>query len=333
GLAGLKGMQACTRLPQLGGSVPLARPLLETWREETVAYCREHLLDPVVDPSNADTTFFRNRLRHELIPSLQGYNPRVKEVLLRMASSLAGDQAFLEEAAQAAWDAGSPSRGEGYSSFDREAFLRLPVSLQRRVLRRMVADLRPELRDLDFETVERAAGFFREPPATFHMDLVDGLDLDTQLGWVILHEHGVEPRMEQWPCLPAGTSVSLEVPGSVDLGAGWLLEAGLSGEGLPEGAGSADPNQAWLDARRIRLPLTVRCRAEGDRFTPFGMGGRSVKLSDYFINVKIPRSARATWPLVFAGEELAWVPGYRSSEAFRVSPPAGPVIHLVLRKK
>ncbi len=50
-------------------------PLLGVSRAETEAYCRENQLAYLVDESNADTHFFRNRLRHEIIPALEAANP------------------------------------------------------------------------------------------------------------------------------------------------------------------------------------------------------------------------------------------------------------------
>ncbi len=45
-----------------------------------------------------DETYFRNRLRHSLIPELEKYNPRFKNMLLRTAEALAGDYETLTEA-------------------------------------------------------------------------------------------------------------------------------------------------------------------------------------------------------------------------------------------
>ena len=81
GLPGLKGMAGRTILPEFDPKIPLVRPILHLWRSETEAYCQEHGLQPVYDPSNRDETYFRNRLRHSLIPELEKYNPRFKNTL------------------------------------------------------------------------------------------------------------------------------------------------------------------------------------------------------------------------------------------------------------
>jgi tRNA(Ile)-lysidine synthase len=74
GLSGLRGMRPAGPLPG-DPAITLLRPFLTTGRAEIEAYCQEHGLAPLTDASNTDTTYFRNRLRHELLPYLAGYNP------------------------------------------------------------------------------------------------------------------------------------------------------------------------------------------------------------------------------------------------------------------
>ncbi|MGE5249598.1 MAG: tRNA lysidine(34) synthetase TilS, partial [Bacteroidota bacterium] len=103
GLTGLKGMTYRTFLPSFERRIPVVRPLLDTWREETVACCAARGLQPVMDPSNASTEFMRNRLRNVLIPSLEEYNPKFRQVAWRSAQSLQLDHALLREMVEAAW--------------------------------------------------------------------------------------------------------------------------------------------------------------------------------------------------------------------------------------
>src|SRR5215203_5988278 len=97
GLNGLKGMTYRTVVKMFDPKIPIVRPLLDMWREETVVYCATHGFRPRHDPSNASLDFFRNRLRHLLIPTLESYNPRFREVLWRTSRSLAGDHEILSE--------------------------------------------------------------------------------------------------------------------------------------------------------------------------------------------------------------------------------------------
>jgi tRNA(Ile)-lysidine synthase len=83
GVEGLRGMSA--RRP-LDGRIDLVRPMLTIRRRDVLAYLKANALPYRVDSSNRDTTFTRNRLRHELIPQLEReYNPGLVDVLCRLA--------------------------------------------------------------------------------------------------------------------------------------------------------------------------------------------------------------------------------------------------------
>src|SRR5688572_30367025 len=103
GLTGLKGMNYRTIIHMFDPQIPVVRPLLDMWREETIVYCAANGLRPRHDPSNASLDFFRNRLRHLLIPTLESYNPRFREVLWRTSRSLAGDYEVLSQVLDDVW--------------------------------------------------------------------------------------------------------------------------------------------------------------------------------------------------------------------------------------
>ena len=297
-------------------------------------YCQEHQLEPTHDPSNSDLTFFRNRLRHELIPTLGQYNPRVKEALWRMAQVLGGDQAVLEEVTRQAWASCLCGQGAGYVMLSLVSLRGLSLGLQRGVLRTAIDCLRPDLRDIDFAAVERAVAWVNQPPHTGQAGLVSGLSLYFE-GWrLFILESGAILTEGDWPLISAGEAGVLTVPGSLPLENGWAItceEANFDGwEGLS--ALKNNPYHAWLDASALSLPLRLRAAHPGERLEPLGMGGHSMKLSDFFINQGLPRRARPNWPLVCSGEQVAWVCGYRPAHPFRVNETTQSVVHLHLHK-
>ena len=343
GLSGLKGMAYRSFMPGWdldrdtgeGRLLPLVRPLLGVWHSEVMNYCLEHRLEPAHDPTNADVTFFRNRLRHELIPYLGKYNPRVKEVVWRMAQVLAADQAVLEEVTRKAWSRCLSGQGAGYVMLSLGELRSLSLGLQRSVLREAMACLRPNLRDIDFAAVDRAVGWVSQPPHTGQVDLVSGLRLYFENERLFVMESGALLAEDEWPQVAGGKEELLDAPGELSLENGWIIAcepANFGGwEGLSTMKGS--PYHAWLDAAALSLPLRVRTVRPGDRFEPLGMGGHSMKLSDFFINQGLPRRARASWPLVCSAEQVAWVAGYRPAHPFRVRETTHSVVHLHLYKR
>jgi tRNA(Ile)-lysidine synthase len=57
GLTGLRGMSYRTLLPTFDSEIPIVRPLLDTWREETVIYCAAHGLPSAFRPEQRIARF------------------------------------------------------------------------------------------------------------------------------------------------------------------------------------------------------------------------------------------------------------------------------------
>ncbi len=302
GLSGLKGMPHRAVLPVFDAEIPLVRPLLGWWRADTEQYCRENGLSPIYDPSNSDTTYFRNRLRHELIPRLESYNPRVREALVRTALALQGDDDLLAEIIEAAWQQSVLEQGAGYIAFERAALEHMSAALRRNVFRRAAFMLRPGLRDVDFDALERAASL--KP-----VNLAGGLSVFPEDQKVYLSVWEADLPSAQWPQAEDGKLVNWEL----------VIETVEEENLFARAQENVDPFTAWLDADLVEGNPQIRTMRAGDRFWPLGMPGKSVKLQDFFVNIKLPRRARGKWPLVCVREEIAWVAGLRLAHPFRVT--------------
>jgi tRNA(Ile)-lysidine synthetase-like protein len=72
--------------------------------------------------------------------------------------------------------------------------------------------------------------------------------------------------------------------------------------------------------------LTVRAPQAGDRMAPLGGVGRR-EVRRLLMEARVPRAARAGYPLLAHGETIVWVPGICRGEA-RVPPPGTPAVRL-----
>jgi len=334
GVAGLRGMLPKTRLTDYrlgehrsvrggeeGNALDLVRPLLTVSRSEIEAYCVEHDLRPRFDRSNEDTTFYRNRLRHELLPVLSDYNPAIRKVLAHTAAVMAGDYDLLHDALETAWAQvtlpTSPEQAE--VQFDLVRWRALPLGLQRATVREAIHRLRHSLRNINWNHVERAVWMGREGRTGQAATLAAGLALEVGYTTLRVAGEGV-PWTVDVPQIDG--PLSLHAPGVTSLAGGWrVVVRRLAREDLPDGhvAGAA-PWVAWLDADVVGPDLNLRPRRSGDRFRPQGLGGHSTKLNEFMINAKVPRAARAGWPLLFGRVGLAWVCGLRVDERAVVGP-------------
>lgn len=97
--AGLRGLAAMPRQRALGQGT-LLRPLLDVPRTALLSYAQAHQLSWIEDPSNADTHFSRNYLRHQVLPTLLSRWPQASLSLARSAAHLSEAQGLLDELAQ-----------------------------------------------------------------------------------------------------------------------------------------------------------------------------------------------------------------------------------------
>lgn len=326
GLAGLKGMPPSVVLPVFDEQIPLVRPLLYWSRAETEAYCQEHHLTPRTDPTNADTQYYRNRLRHELLPLLEGYNPQIRQTLARTAQTLQGDFVLLNGQVDTAWQTAVRSVGPNFVEFDYVVINNLNPALLRHLVRRATFQLKPTLRDVDFEALERASHL--RP-----VDLAGGLKTYLEAGSLFLTDDiNMLPRHD-WPQIDAPFPIA--DCGSYQLANGWGLtcQSISAGDLFALACANKDLNVAWLDAAQISGNLHVRAFRRGDRLEPLGMPHQTTKLSDFFINHKISKRLRERWPLVCTGEVIVWVAGLRMAESFKVTPSTRLAFKLAINKE
>ncbi len=323
GTTGLQGMPKRWLPNPWSQSLPLIRPLLFAWKQETLAYCAENQLEPVFDETNLDVSYTRNRVRYELIPAMERFNPAIRQAVLRLAEVAHGEQELIQPLVEQAWLACSIESGEGYISLDPDAITNQPVGLRRMLLRRALAFLRTGLADIDFELVERLGSCLEAPAWRGPLEMAGGLRAWKQGNRLWLATREADLLRQDWPqILPQVGEIRLTIPAHVALKGGWLftLEAV---EDLAEARRLAfanrDPYFAWLDLDLHGTQFTLRPRWAGARFQPLGMAGRSRKISDIMIDMNVPQAARAAWPLLCAGERILWVPGLAAGHAARLT--------------
>ncbi len=333
GLPGLSGMSYRSLPNAWSEKIPLLRPLLGVWREEVWEYLNDQGLSPSLDPSNLDERIFRNRLRHELIPYLETFNPRLRQTIWRTADILRQEDEILQERLLDDWKSVVHEIDEGMIVFDYQALKELPLGIQRRVFHKAVLGLRPGTRDLNYQAIERAIDLLNQSAPQAGTDLVFGLRLTREAQRLVLADLQAGTTSHRWPQAPTDGTLRLKIPGNVSLVDGWTLTGEVlecNPTAVSEMKQNQDPFQAWLDYDRLANPLVIRTRQPGDRFQPLGMPAGSIKISDFMINVKLPEKARRSWPLVLSGSTIAWLPGYRLAHDFRISSETTRMVHLRL---
>ena len=81
----------------------------------------------------------------------------------------------------------------------------------------------------------------------------------------------------------------------------------------------ADPWTAYMDAEQLSGELTIRPAIPGERFNPCGCHGHSQKLSDFWVNRKLPQPYRENYPVVADEFGIVWLPGFMTSERGKIT--------------
>lgn len=333
-LNGLKGMSYRSIIKTFDPDIPIVRPLLSMWRDETVVFCAVNGLRPHYDSSNDSIDFQRNRIRHLLIPNLESYNLKFREAVFRMSQSLKGDYALLMEMLETAWLETVTDADENSITFDADLLSKCSLGLQRNLVKQAMQTLRPAV-DMNYSTLERAVVMINNPARFSRMDLKGGLRMFRESNHLYVCTLDAELPFNLWPQLTGMGFAPVSIPTQVELAGGWRFNCerwGMPVLAREQAERNEDPFQVWLDVESLSKPLKLRIRHAGDQFAPFGLDGHSQKLSDFFVNVKMPQRARENWPLLCAGEEIIWVPGYRPAHAYRLTESTKSVLYFSITR-
>lgn len=329
GLAGLRGMLPSASVPN-APQIVLLRPLLQVERATILAYCARHGLQPALDESNLDTAIYRNRLRHELLPLLESYNPNIRQRLQHTAAVLAADYDLLATLQDEAWEQLLLTSGAGWLHLDLPAWQDLPLSLRRSIIRLAAWRLRSTLRDVGFQAVEGARRVLERGAIGSQAVLTGGLRVTVGYdGWTM----SVPEAQMPLPDLPLVVREGmLPVPGRFQLAGAWELTAEFVELDAPEIITANQDRWTAFLPTDIPARLSVRTRRAGERFRPLGMGGHSTSIREYMINGKLPADLRKRWPIVAVGEQPAWLVGYRLDDRVRCEPGSLEAIRLTCRR-
>jgi len=299
--AGVTGLSA---IPPVRENI--IRPLIEITREDVLEYLQSRGLEYVSDLSNTKPVYTRNRIRMEVLPVLKRFNPRIVETLASTAALLR-DEDEAAEACLSTIAAGVIAQEENNVALKREEFNALPQAYKRRMIRKAVDLTGADSGGLSSVQVGDVIGFMAAAQT--------GRTMRMPYGLIIEREY--EKFVIRFEAATAGYSYTLKISGVTLIPElGMEVEAGVFDD-IPAETNIKNYRwQALFDYDKIGPLLTMRNRRSGDWFCPVGMGGKSKKLQDYFVDEKIPRHERDNVPILLSGNDVLWVVGFRTDNRF-----------------
>jgi tRNA(Ile)-lysidine synthase len=320
GLAGLAGIYPATA----DGYV---RPLIDVTRAEVEGFLRARDIAWREDSSNRDPRFARNRIREALLPQLaREWNPQIRESLAHLAD-LAHEEERWWRAHMEDLAARFLKYREGAVEFRTGAVVQLPLATQRRFIRHAIAEIKGDLRGLEFGHVERVRGLMDRPEGDGRLGLPGALEVRRSFDWLRIAPAGAVRSP-----VPA---VTVEVPGTYATADGVAIHfevvAGNTGRRRRSPPVVA-PKNATLRAAELslcRLPARLELRGwkPGDQYCPEGqIHGQKIK--EMFQRARVPSWRRQSWPIVGSGAKILWARGFGAAAEFAAGQEAGPVLRV-----
>jgi tRNA(Ile)-lysidine synthase len=327
---GLSGIHPVVEFPE--GRV--VRPLLGATRAQVEAYLKALGQGWREDSSNQHLTFTRNRIRHELLPVLEGWNPQIKEHLSQMAELAREEEAWwaaeLGRVAPQILLSGRPVRGGGRASGDGLALdvtrlAALAPAMQRRLLRFAAEQMGAAL---DFAGTEALRTLALDGRAGQKRELAQGLRAErTPRELRLTIEAASATRIGGAEGI---REYSVEIPGEIKaLVFGLRIEissSGLDGGPVENEAGSrvliSEIHPSGAEAHRLSTdPMyglkpepfrgkmaTLRNWKPGDRVRLRYSGGAR-KVKEVLERLRVTGSGRAVWPVLEVDGRIVWMKG------------------------
>lgn len=289
GISGMHGI-----LPKRGH---LVRPLLFLSRQQIEQIVDENQIDYVEDSSNETDTYARNAIRLHVIPVLKEINPNLEETFAQNFIRFAETEAVLNKVVAQIRESVCEERGddiyipiEKISSLSPQKLLFFellkPYQFTSSVVDELLNALNKQSGTSFYSpnyraTINRNEIIISKLTQTLHEDEV-----------FFMHSH------DEW----------------VQVGEK-KIKLSYSGPTLIE----ANAHKAFIDADKLLFPLIIRFKQDGDKFMPLGMKHYK-KMSDFFINQKVPLPNKSKIPLLINGNgEIIWVVGLRQDNRYKVT--------------
>ena len=308
GLAGLAGIYPVTA----DGYI---RPFIEITRAEVEHYLRSRGLEWREDATNRDPRFARNRIRQSLLPQMRReWNPRIADALAHLANLAHEEERWWSaEIDRLAADL-LEHKSEGIEVCA-TALAGLPRAVARRLARRAMAEVRGDLRRIEYPHVEQLLELAGRASGEGRLRL-PGLNVMRSFDWV-----RIAPAAPPEAFVP----VSLVVPGTYATpGGSSALRLEVAGKTRAEPCATL---KAELSLRLIPAPLELRGWRPGDHYRPAGQS-RDRKLKEMFQRARVPSWRRPLWPIVTGGGKIVWARGFGAAAEFAAGKKRGQVLQI-----
>lgn len=297
------GLEGLVGIPAQNDKV--VRPLLPFSREEILAYAQQNKIQWREDSSNASDKYLRNTIRHHLVPLLKELNPQFMESFQKTQSYLKESQELVEDAAIMVYQQVAKEEGETIV-FDLNQLLRLP---------NYQSYLYQWLHEFGFTAWKDIYALVQSQSGkqVFSADFRLLKDRNQLILSPIVDETNDEQYFIEKNVREVNIPLNLTF-----CEADAILEASNS--------------IIFVDEDKLVYPLVLKRWEEGDSFQPFGMNGKTKKLSKLFKDEKLSLLEKGNCWVLWSANQIVWVVGIRQDERFKINNSTKNILKIALQQ-
>jgi tRNA(Ile)-lysidine synthase len=316
GLDGLKGILPIREKKFI-------RPMIEVSRPEIIAFLSEAGISYCQDSSNESNIYLRNKIRSELIPYLkEKYNPKIVENLAQMSEILRQDDKFIRNSVAQALESKHIQNHPDGISLNIEYLKGLAPAIRSRLFKEVLESLNPEQNGFSFSHIKDLDRLVQLAESGKRISLPLGIEARREYDKLILTRDNADLKQVDY-------EYPVNIPGIINVKE---INRTIRAEKIQRyKIDLQSKSKVYLDLDKIKQPVVLRNRRDGDSFQPLGMTGRQ-KIKSLFINQKIPRNSHNEIMLLVDQDSVIWIENMHLNERVKISPQTKNILSLEIIK-
>lgn len=295
------GIHGMAGVPLMRKDLSIIRPLLFASRSQIVEYAQASGLQFREDSSNRDIEYKRNFIRHHIIPLIQeNINPNLTTVLNRTSNLFNELEEYLNIISAEEIATVTTQTSSNHIVFDIPMLHTKPMFLQEYIIYQAIRKF-TRLK-IDFSTVKTILNISRAETGSTSSLTKDVFVSRNRNQLILSHKRVYKPFEYR-----------------IQIGQKYEFENFQFSSKIVEKAEfNNNPNTEYVDAELVSEQLILRTWNNGDWFIPLGLNNKK-KISDFFVEQKIPVYEKHAIPLLEADGNIVWVCGHRLDERYKIS--------------
>ena len=270
----------------------IIRPLLSITKKDIIEYDKSHNIKYFIDNTNEDTTYTRNRIRKNILPLLKKEDPNIHLKFLKYSNTLQEYYNYVEKTTKDKIEQNYKNNIINIETFNQESdFMKKNIIFY--ILTNIYDNKVNIIKEKHlFDIINIAKS--KHPNLT--IDLPQNYKATKKYKYIYIGKEKKEKKEKY----------KIEFKNKIEINDFIIEKINSTNEN--------GNNICKLNSKTIKLPLYFKNKENGDTIEVLGLNGKK-KISDIFIENKIPKEERNSYPiLVDSNNRILWIPNLKKSK-------------------